>query len=119
MNLEFKSECTEVHGVILKGVAIGKIITDIEVIQSGALGNCFELHFKCGYSIKIDSRGLSLQRTISRPDHDHDHIQHLCVDKEKKTLSWDKDYIYEGGREIARIPFGPVAEGQIKPDKFY
>ncbi len=110
MDLQFLSQCTKVHGVILKGVAIGKIITDIEVIQSGALGSCFELHFKCGYAIKIDERGMALQRTVCRPNHDHNDEERLYENKHTKEQRWSTENFDPKNYEIARIPFGSIVE---------
>ncbi len=118
MDLQFLSQCTEVHGVILKKVAIGKIITDIEVAQAGSGSDQLAMYFKCGYSIFIDERGITLQRNVRRPEHDHDDTERLYINKSTGRMEWIVVGRNTDKYAVARIPFGSVIEGNTN-DRFY
>lgn len=110
MNLNYKAQVKEVHQLELSQFNIGDIITKLEITQG--YGKSLDLEFECGFNIHLEERGISFRRTLLRPDHDHDDIEHLHIHKKTGCLSWCQSNVNNNELEILRIKFGPRLEGQ-------
>ncbi len=99
----------EVREILLQRIKIGKIVTDLEIRNTGCEGDILLLDFSCGYRIKIDERGIALQRAVNRPNHDHCNVEEYVlgegefkwVDSDQRFAECNKKY------DIARLEFGP------------
>lgn len=70
------------------------------------------------YQIIIENKGISFERFLYRPQHDHNDVQSLQIGVDEKFMGIKKGQTYwlsygsyrEGGYEHFRIPFGAATE---------
>ncbi len=64
------------------------------------------------FLITMTERGIIFQRTVKRPDHDHDDIEYLTVHNDSGAISWRRHDVSDRKYELCRLPFGPRTEGE-------
>ncbi|MBS3075231.1 hypothetical protein J4429_02105 [Candidatus Pacearchaeota archaeon] len=113
-----EAENNELH---IKGIVIAGKCYNLD-IQNQSLREGEErliLNFNDGdYRIIIDEKGIRFERTIYRPDHDHNDNQSLQVGVnetvmgvKKGEIQWLSRHPYHGeGRDYFRVDFGAVSE---------
>ena len=110
------------EGVNLEGLPIQKGLYDLVVKNSGER---LELQFhKRGegkldgnspeFAIRIHEDGISFERYVHRPEHDHDDTEYLVIANETSSvvrgkIKWAKEFPFENREYVLfRVPFGSV-----------
>lgn len=107
---------TQVEGIKIEGVE-GDLILKIENVSARLNLFFYEgtKHEDFEYQMQISKEGISFNRVVHRPEHDHDDLERLCVsvDKSKSgwevgTTKWDSRSPHvQDGWDYFYVPFGP------------